>query len=404
MAHFSEGMLKVAPTALPAVVEKSYLPQIDALRGLAALGVLFFHLYEGVYPHAELRPLMVFSDLRSHRDLWRWLAAPCLFGYAGVPLFFVISGFCIHYSFLNSRRPFSFLPFMGRRFWRIYPAYLFAISLALFLPGNPIWKTHHLPKSLLLHLLFLHNLNHTTIFELSGPFWTLAVEFQFYIAFPFFLMLRRWLGVSRAALGAMCLCTIVSFALHRGWIGHFGLQALPVMFWVQWCLGALIAERFFDGQGPLINLPFAVGIWAAGVLLAVPLEAYSEWNYLAWAMLCAAAIEWWIRRRTVPRGKDAANCSRMSMPLVVWLGTISYSVYLLHAIVLGQILPRIPISGSRFVIALLVVLPVVIVASAISYHLIELPGMMIGRKCVALCFPRESSVALGRAKVMMRGL
>jgi peptidoglycan/LPS O-acetylase OafA/YrhL len=366
------------PVNLHGVPRKRYLPQIDALRAVAALGVFFFHLYTGVYRSAELRPLLMFTDLRSHGGFWRWAAAPSLFGYAGVPLFFVISGFCIHHSFLQAGRPFSYWPFMGRRFWRIYPAYVFAIALSLVLPGNLIWRTHHVYKSVIFHLLFLHNLNQTTIFELSPPFWTLAVEFQFYAAYPIVLMLRRRLGIRRAVLISLLVCAGLSGLSHRGWIGHFGLPLMPVMFWIQWCLGALIAERFSTGQTALIPLPLALLLCIVGILFAVPISEFPEWNYLAWALLFAAIIERLIRMEMPMRGPFAA---------MLWLGTISYSFYLLHAMVLWQLLPRFPTTlGIRFAAGVFGILPLVIAGSAASYYLIESPGIACGRKCLAWFF------------------
>jgi peptidoglycan/LPS O-acetylase OafA/YrhL len=377
MSIVSEDFGKLTTADVHGVARESYLPQIDALRAIAALGVLFFHFYTDIYLHAELEPVKIVSDIAAHGGFWRWIAAPSLLGYAGVPLFFVISGFCIHHSFLHARRPFSYLVFMSRRFWRIYPAYVLAIALSLLLPGNLIWRTHHVPKSVLMHLLFVHNLNQTTIFELSPPFWTLAVEFQFYAAYPLLLMLRRRFGMGRATLISFCLCVIASTVRHLGWTGHFDLPLLPVMYWVQWCLGALIAERFFDGKPPLINLPLSIFLWLVGICFAVPIATYSEWNYFAWAILSAAIIERLIRR-------NFTNAMSKPFASLVWVGTISYSIYLLHDIVLSQILPRLPSAPeTRFGLGLIIAIPLVIAVSAVSYYLIEAPGIALGRKVIA---------------------
>ena len=264
---------------------------------------------------------------------------------------------------------------MSRRFWRIYPAYVVAIALSLLLPGNLIWRAHHVPKSVLMHLLFVHNFNRTTIFELSPPFWTLAVEFQFYAVYPLLLLLRRRMGIHRATLIAFGLCVVASMIRHLGWLGRSDLPLLPIMYWVQWCLGALVAERLFDGKPPLINFPMAIAVWITGICVAVPIAIDAEWNYLAWAIVFAAIIERWIRRKTAPS---------LRMKMLLWLGTISYSMYLLHDMALAQILPR--ISGateSRFGFGLVIALPVVIAVSAVSYYLIEFPGIALGRKVIA---------------------
>jgi peptidoglycan/LPS O-acetylase OafA/YrhL len=72
---------------------------------------------------------------------------------------------------------------------------------------------------------------------------------------------------------------------------------------------------------------------------------------------------------------------------MLWLGTISYSFYLLHAMVLWQLLPRFPTTlGIRFAAGVFGILPLVIAGSAASYYLIESPGIACGRKCLAWFF------------------
>ena len=365
-----------------------YLPQIDALRGLAVVGVFLFHLYTSAWPKAQLEPLKMWADLRSQPGIAHWIGAPSLFGYAGVPLFFVISGFCIHLSFLQDPRPFAYWPFMGRRFWRIYPAYLVAIGLSLLLPGNLIWQTHHVPKSVLLHLLFLHNVDHTTVYELSPPFWTLAVEFQFYAAYPIFLLLRRWFGAMTAVVIVLALAVALSLAWHGSHSGFASPPALrPALFWPEWCLGALIAERFTAGKPPLLRFWIAAPVALAGILLAVPIDLWIEWNYLAWAILSAALIE-----RSV-RTPSPLLTSRFSLfrPLV-WIGAISYSIYLLHAMMILQLLPRMPRSADvRFLFGIVAIFPLVIVASVFSYLLVEMPGIAIGRRVLSWWFRTSST-------------
>jgi peptidoglycan/LPS O-acetylase OafA/YrhL len=374
----------MADAELHGVSRGRYLPEIDALRGAAVIGVFLFHLYQSVWPKAKLEPLLMWGDLRAHPDVVRWIGVPSLFGYAGVPLFFVISGFCIHVSFLQSRRPFAYRPFMGRRFWRIYPAYVVAIGLSMLLPGNLIWKTRHVRKSVLLHLLFLHNINQTTIYELSPPFWTLAVEFQFYAAYPVFLLLRRRLGPTRTLLASFALCGVCSGVGHLIPPGHAcPIWLNPFMYWVQWCLGAVVAERFVEGRPRLLGMRVAAIPWIIGVLFAVPISVYSEWNYFAWAILGAAVIERVVR---VPR--PVSVWTPVAIRPIIWIGAISYSVYLLHVMILWQLLPRLTAApGSRFVLGIVAVFPLVIVASAVSYFLVEMPGIAVGRRVVAWCFP-----------------
>src|SRR4029079_6353157 len=98
---------------------------VDVLRGIAILLVVVYHSFGSTWgwwvPWAGWT-----SDFRSApNDALIWLY-PVTAAWVGVPLFFVISGFCIHYSFLR-RGQFNAREFVWRRFWRIYPAYFVAL-------------------------------------------------------------------------------------------------------------------------------------------------------------------------------------------------------------------------------------------------------------------------------------
>ena len=107
--------------------------RVDQLRGIAALAVVICHSSVSAYktaPNLDGGP-------------WPWLALTLGFGYLGVPLFFVISGFCIHLPYaraLASGEPAptpAWRRFFARRFWRLYPPYLFP-SLGRIPGGDPL--------------------------------------------------------------------------------------------------------------------------------------------------------------------------------------------------------------------------------------------------------------------------
>ncbi len=154
------------------------VPELDALRGLAAIAVLTYHLRSYWLPRA-------------------WIA---------VDLFFVVSGYLITSIILKHGRDVGFLgTFYLRRILRITPVYLLAIAaLAVF---DPLLPKRCDFAGLPFHLTYLHTLNRyglTTIPEFS-PYllhtWTIAVEEQFYLLWP--LLLWRagagacWLSESR---------------------------------------------------------------------------------------------------------------------------------------------------------------------------------------------------------------
>ena len=144
---------------------------LDALRGMAALGILFYHYttrYNQIYGHSAPLPFYVPA------------------GRYGVMLFFMISGFVI---LMSLERTQSLLEFIIKRLARLYPTYWTAIALtfsavALFgLPGREVPLPVALLNGLMFHPLF-------KVADVDGAYWTLMVELIFYAMMALLLMLR----------------------------------------------------------------------------------------------------------------------------------------------------------------------------------------------------------------------
>src|SRR5713226_7827376 len=181
----------------------SRLKSIDALRGAAALGVVLYH---AVGPNAQFGPRIL-----------RWLAIPMLpairFGYVGVFLFFVISGFCIHLSRARAQvlnnQPVGFTAFWKRRFRRLYPPYLIALTLYFGIAAytTKFALTPFYIWDVISHVLMIHNLDSHTVYSVNGVFWTLAIEEQLYLAYFLLLFMRKRWGWQRTLV--VCLLTRV---------------------------------------------------------------------------------------------------------------------------------------------------------------------------------------------------
>lgn len=189
-----------------------YNPTLDGIRGLAILAVLLTHG----------------SFLFEKTPATKWFLAPMVFGWCGVDLFFVLSGFLITGILLETSAATNRArSFYGRRFLRIFPIYYLTL-LVVFGAGTfyprlaaalqfPAWPGRAayflylqnylgLPGSSLRHALAL------------GHFWSLAVEEQFYLAWPlliWFLPARLMLRICVA--GAGCALLVRIFLVH-----HFG--------------------------------------------------------------------------------------------------------------------------------------------------------------------------------------
>ena len=147
------------PQWLPA-----YVPELQGLRGIAVLGVVVYHCH----------PLLAGTPL-YYASLWGW---------AGVNLFFVLSGFLITSILLEARgKPHYFRNFYARRALRIWPMYVLLLVVCYSVPdwflGDKLANQTHW-KTLLAYALFVQNLRHAALPGTLGPTWSLAIEEQYY--------------------------------------------------------------------------------------------------------------------------------------------------------------------------------------------------------------------------------
>jgi peptidoglycan/LPS O-acetylase OafA/YrhL len=323
MQPFSPAMAVETRTA----AARSRWERVDQLRGLAALAVVVCHLAVSAYREAP----------NLDGGPWPWLAMALGFGYLGVPLFFVISGFCIHLPqarALARADPASPAPrwrrFFARRFWRLYPPYLGALVVALALwwvAGSPIPWLAVTAQALLVHPF------HTATFDgVNPPAWTLAVEAQLYLAYPVVFWLIARLGALRALGGVLgvTMAYRVGLALAPPLPAELAGPAWELFLarWFEWVLGAVVAEW---AAGRLV-LPRVLSTpWPGAIALAggVLLEWYA-WSYglyvlkepiygVAFALLLYAALA---HERPGLRSAPARY--------LAGVGVYSYSLYLLH--------------------------------------------------------------------------
>jgi len=313
------------------------LPALTALRFLAALHVLLFHV-------AALR-------IYSGGGFYRVFAET---GYVGVGLFFVLSGFILVYMY-DGRR-FRARDFWQARFARVYPAYAFALLLSApaFLyvclrtdAPSHAWFRQHLIASLLLVPALLQAWVPPAALAWNGPAWSLSAEAFFYLAFP--LLFRFFSSKTNGALFRVCIgAWLVGLAFPVAYLlldpdansaAGDGQQAL---FWWH-------ATKF----NPLTRLPeFVVGM-TAGLLFvrnalprrwAAPL-AIAGFAAVALAIANHARIPGLVLHNALLApafalviyglALDSKLSRAFAIPALVLLGEASYSLYLLHVTLLG---------------------------------------------------------------------
>jgi peptidoglycan/LPS O-acetylase OafA/YrhL len=201
------------------------LVELDALRGFAAIAVVFYHY---LYRYNEIygNELLVVKVAR--------------FGEYGVQLFFIISGFVIYWTLSKAKKP---LDFVVSRFSRLFPVYWVAVIVtyfAVFLFGLPGRQVE--PVDALLNLLMFHE--YFNIQHVDGVYWTLTVELTFYFWIYIFYVFRAFNNVELCFLPFILLACmrVAGFSYLSDFDDFFILKYIP--FFVSGICLYKIRERF----------------------------------------------------------------------------------------------------------------------------------------------------------------
>jgi len=280
---------------------------LDPLRGVAALAVVLYHCV-GTHPHV--------SDGLLGRVL--------LQGWAGVFIFFPISGYCIaaatqgsHWHGLRS--------FVARRWRRIYPPYLASIIFAIavgfaalpFSRGSA--SSFYLPAAGWASILTLTQVFTQFDGRINPVYWSLCYEEQFYIVMALSLMFTG----ARARAAYLVAVTVAAIALNlSGWT----VPGLFTGFWVPFAAGIgvyySVGEQMDRRIGALL---LALCVISAAVL---PTTGTFVSLFGALVMLALAPFDGWFAR----------HASRAWLRPLFVLGLVSYSLYLIHVPVGGRVL------------------------------------------------------------------
>jgi len=294
------------------------MPELDTLRGLAIAGVVCLHGF--YWQHGGM---LAGSWGRLILDLSR----P---GWLGVNLFFVLSGFLITGILLDSAaRPDRYRRFYARRALRILPAYC-AVLIVLWLFGQAS------RAYLALGLAFLANV--TSLFGVAqyyGPFWTLAVEEQFYLFWP----AAVW-RLSRRGVAWLASAVVVLTPLARGVAFHYGqTDGLAEYTWFVLdglACGALLAVLLRSGISrrgvwrialTLVAIAVVAGLagWPVGIATRTRL-AGAAFQYTLISLFFSGML-----LLTLLCGTSRWTWLTTNRPLR-FLGFISYGLYLIHVL------------------------------------------------------------------------
>jgi peptidoglycan/LPS O-acetylase OafA/YrhL len=350
------------------------LPGIHGLRGMAAVAVVLFHLVH----LAEIRVPEFFAFIAAD------------FG-KGVQLFFVLSAFSLMHSTEHTmHRPTWAKEYFVKRLFRIAPLFYCILGGMILWPALKSGYMTFSWEAVLLNFSFVFGLAPWTGIVWAG--WTVGVEMLFYALLPVLLLtVRSRLGALYLALICIAISYVSRSILHAHYehttaLYHYNwseFSLLPNLCHFAFGIYAFRIAAEIDCQ----STAFRAGVaWFAVLLVGTLLLAGNYFHFrgdkIIWGIGFAALALWqckWPARWSANR-------------VCEYLGERSYSLYLLHPVVIILLKPVLqetynqtsPWLGSYayFVCATLLLLLLLVAAEA-SYRLIELPGIRFGQRIIS---------------------
>ncbi len=336
---------------MPNNTQPQFMPALHALRGAAALWVVLFHAWH--FSGASDGPLSGLMKL----------------GWLGVHLFYALSAFLLGRIYLQQRQSGHWRVgvFFKKRALRIFPAYHLQLLVILLLAALGVHYRWPSTSDLLAHVAMFFNLPPTHTQPLNGVWWTLPVEFAFYLLLPALMWLMQRHGVWLLLLLG---CAVTW--LYRGafWSATQPPNAilvgqLPGVF-IVFVLGLIAAQLTLHEHWTRCGYKTALAALGAGALWGrVLLHTDNYWSgsllMVFWESLNAAIIV--VLIVALHRMQHVWLNNRLTQ----MLGDLSYGIYLWHLPVMLLLKDRIQHTGALFCATL----GGTLVLAWLSYHGLE---------------------------------
>ncbi len=306
--------------------------------------------------------------------------SPASYGWTGVTLFFIISGFLIHLGYLKNENNFNTLTFYSKRFWRIYPPYW--ITLIFFSLTTGLLASVLVSKTALLnfglHFLAMHNASDKTFYTINSSYWSLAAEVQLYLLYPFFLYLRKKMGI-KITFYLVCVLSVVLTLIgikYNNFGSIYAYNKSVFVLWFVWVAGAYYAEIFAAKKKILNNSGLFISLLLS--LLLIPMNFCSFLSYFEFPVSTLAWIvffDWFLY-------KESIKMDSFFSKIIITIGLCSYSIYLIHQPYLSNLL-QLNLFSSRYIFRVLNVVPafaLIFLISWLLYRFVELPSVQLGNK------------------------
>jgi peptidoglycan/LPS O-acetylase OafA/YrhL len=365
-----------------------YIPALDHLRGFAAVLVLFFHS----------------SHFISHKLIYstpydpaKWakagnpFSALAIEGHTAVSLFFLLSGFVFTVGSLQKKL--NYLGFYRNRLLRTYPLFLFFLTLGI------AFNTENFSITALLQSVFFMANSDTAINggAFTFVFWSIAVEWHFYLLFPLLLVcVQKWgwkvlpglilalLVVRTGAYFAGADMRVLSYWTIVGRLDQFLLGMLAGIYYRNYFVaGKRLDYVAIGGACLVLMLLFGFNQLGGGGANNYLWIFWPTLEAMAWAIFLIGYLS------------IARHFHRLVGNALVALGTISYSIYMGHYLVLDFFLrhdwdslwrlgdPVATAALNTFVF----MLPLVLLLATITYFCVERPFLLRRRKYVQVAAP-----------------
>lgn len=339
------------------------------------------------FPHLDtLRALAVSLVILNH-----WWHFPDVYGMSGVALFFVLSGFLISAGLMDAKERIAagtetiskaVGKFYARRFLRIFPLYYFYLFIIWMLPFDFVheglwWFFAYLGNH------YQYNIQNYII--LRGHLWSLSVEEQFYLIWPFLMLLIPFRHL-KWGMGAFLLIGIGSRLLFQSNILAPAIHANGTEMFAPTCFDSFAIGAFFAWQyryGILSEKFFRKWLNYATLFsfvgMTILLWGYFPFGTAVWSRLLVSIIGVWMIQVSIDGYKGWAK-ALLANPAVLYLGKISYGIYIYHLIIpyvyylftqMEFLRGKMPLEDSlaaHYIKALMLV-----VVSAISWQVLEKP-------------------------------
>ena len=396
-------------------MRKAEIASLTGLRFMAALSILLLHATSWCTP---------FNDSQSFTKVGSFV------GVYGMPLFFVLSGFVIHYNygalFRTEGYPSSLRTFFVARFARVYPLYIFLFACGALIDFTVNWIAGS-RRAFLSYIFHGVTLTQSWVYKLvvnghllldtgSGLSWSISSELFFYFAYVVFvfavLMLRRPLAaiaatvaLSIVVLGALVICffnadALMAFAqLHvrtylsveQNWPSSFYrwfFYFSPYVRIWEFALGCLTAQIYITVQDRMVSsAEYAAGIVLVGTaLLAIvafqTMYAFDLGGSLARGLIHFFALNFGLAAPIAviifcAARYQTAISKFLSLPWIVYLGDISYSIYAVHTWTLRPFIrPSVSLNlvyGIDAILRLTFGIAFTLIVATATYAIIEVP-------------------------------